>query len=317
MSAKTFSVFGLCLWLAACGGGGGGGSGGGAVNDGVFIDSAVQGVRYETATLSGFTSASGTFQYADGESVSFFIGDILLGRTAGAPQVTPIDFVPGAIDETHPQVTNILRFVQTLDEDGDPGNGIRITTLLYNQAAGMSVNFAQTVVAFENDGSVQIVVATLTSTLGAARTLIDAAAAQAHLRDVLNGGTGGTGGTFGSLTLTGADTGAIGTRFTPTAAAPTTATLVSFEQQINDGTSVLGIGTTPAGNLLSVTLFHAKTGTAYAYQIICLMAADCALITLDVPGKSVSFEGAAVPNTPGSANRATAPVTLSGTLTWN
>ncbi len=92
---------------------------------------------------------------------------------------------------------------------------------------------------------------------------------------------------------------------------------MSFEQQINDGTSVLGIGTTPAGNLLSVTLFHAKTGAAYAYQIICLMAADCALITLDVPGKSVSFEGAAVPNTPGSANRATAPVTLSGTLTWN
>jgi hypothetical protein len=52
--------------------------------------------------------------------VTFSIGGITLGSAVGQPQLTPIDLVPGAIDATDQQVTNILRFVQSLDADSDP-----------------------------------------------------------------------------------------------------------------------------------------------------------------------------------------------------
>jgi hypothetical protein len=40
---------------------------------GMFIDSAVEGLRFETPTQSGFTDANGIFKYINGEAVSFFI----------------------------------------------------------------------------------------------------------------------------------------------------------------------------------------------------------------------------------------------------
>jgi hypothetical protein len=92
---------------------------------GMFIDSAVEGLRFETPTQSGFTDANGIFKYINGEAVSFFIGDIMLGTSPGITRLTPMNLVPG--DSSNPQVINILRFVQSLDEDNNPDNGIRIT----------------------------------------------------------------------------------------------------------------------------------------------------------------------------------------------
>jgi len=37
----------------------------------VFIDSAVKGLSYETATQSGVTDVDGTFKYLAGEKVTF------------------------------------------------------------------------------------------------------------------------------------------------------------------------------------------------------------------------------------------------------
>ena len=129
------------LILTACGGGGGGSSSpdsnvqtssGSNVQKGVFIDSAVEGITFKTATQSGTTESAGTFNYLPGEIVSFYIGDILIGSSQGQALLTPLDFVSGATDETNPQVTdpyvtNILRFLQSLDSDNDPVNGITIS----------------------------------------------------------------------------------------------------------------------------------------------------------------------------------------------
>jgi hypothetical protein len=171
--------------LAACGGGGGGG--GDTVKQGQFLDSAVSGVRYETASQSGTTNASGSFNYKAGEGVKFYIGDILLGVAAGQASLTPVDMVPGASDETNPQVTNIIRFLQTLDDDADPGNGIAITSAVANLAGGMNINFDQSIADFAADGSVQTAVSTLTSVLGSPRTLVSQTTAQAHFRGTLLG----------------------------------------------------------------------------------------------------------------------------------
>jgi Tol biopolymer transport system component len=120
---------------------------------GVFIDSAVEGVTYTTPTLSGTTDSDGTFVYLFGEVVTFSIGGITLGSAVGQPQLTPIDLVPGAIDATDQQVTNILRFVQSLDADSDPSNGISIPTAALTNAAGQTLDFNQATVAFEVDAN--------------------------------------------------------------------------------------------------------------------------------------------------------------------
>jgi len=199
---KIILIFLFATALAACGGGGGGGSGsdnGCEVTDisevclppipilppppdpdtntvlsGKFIDSAVEGLRFETPTQSGLTDINGTFKYINGEAVSFFIGDILLGTSTGLTQLTPMNLVPG--DSSNPQVINILRFVQSLDEDNNPDNGIRITDAVSTRALGQALDFSLSTVDFENAANALLTL--LTS--GSVNILIDASSAQAH-----------------------------------------------------------------------------------------------------------------------------------------
>jgi hypothetical protein len=144
------------------------------VLSGRFIDSAVEGLRFETPTQSGLTDVNGTFKYINGEAVSFFIGDIMLGTSAGLTQLTPMNLVPG--DSSNPQVVNILRFVQSLDEDNNPDNGIRITDAVSTQALGQALDFSLSTVDFENAANALLTL--LTS--GSVNILIDASSAQAH-----------------------------------------------------------------------------------------------------------------------------------------
>jgi para-nitrobenzyl esterase len=186
--------------LTACGGGGGGGGGSG--NDetltGVFIDSPVEGLRWKSGDMAGTTDTAGTFQYKSGARVQFYVGDILVGGGAtGDSVLIPLDLVPGAQDFTDPTVTNIIRFLMTLDNDDDPSNGIEITKGVSNLALGESVDFAQSTTDFTDSGDVQVLVATLTSARDAgARSLVSVSAARAHIensiKDLLVGRYSGT-----------------------------------------------------------------------------------------------------------------------------
>ncbi len=121
----TKSLLGIFLGiaLAACGGSGGGGP---ALKTGVFLDSPVVGIGYTTtANLSGSTNSAGEFQYLPGDEVVFFVGNIRLPSVLAAEFVTPLD-MGAAKDLNDPVVINILRFLQSLDSDGDPKNGIHI-----------------------------------------------------------------------------------------------------------------------------------------------------------------------------------------------
>ena len=55
---------------------------------------------------------------------------------------------------THPMVTNMGRFLQSLDADGDPENGITITEAVRNEISGRMIDFNQSTVNFENDPDV-------------------------------------------------------------------------------------------------------------------------------------------------------------------
>ena len=69
----------------------------------------------------------GRFTFVPGETVTFSIGGIIIGATKVKPVITPVDLVTGALDENDPAVTNITRFLITLDEDNNPDNGITIS----------------------------------------------------------------------------------------------------------------------------------------------------------------------------------------------
>ncbi|PNX50079.1 MAG: hypothetical protein BV456_07935, partial [Thermoplasmata archaeon M8B2D] len=83
------------------------------------------------------------------------IGDLMLGSAPGSDIMTPIDLVPGAVDETDPTLTNICRLLQSLDWDGDPAaNGIMIIDSMRSEISGRMIDFTKDVSTF-NDYDVQ------------------------------------------------------------------------------------------------------------------------------------------------------------------
>lgn len=180
----------MILVLPACGGGGGssgGASSGGGTGTGVFLDSAVEGISYVSGSVSGITDANGTFTYEVGSVVRFMIGDVVIGEALGQSVITPIDLVSGS-DASHPTVLNIVCFLLTLDEDGDPDNGIQISEMIRNLAQGKSIYFAQNTNLFAADGNVQTVVSELTAvTAAGARTLVTSSYSQSHLSSTIWG----------------------------------------------------------------------------------------------------------------------------------
>ena len=121
---------------------------------GVFLDAPVEGLNYQTATMNGITDENGTFMYHEGETVAFMIGDLMLGSAPGSDIMTPIDLVPGAVDETDPTVTNICRLLQSLDWDGDLTNGIMITDTMRSEISGM-IDFNKDPSEFNDEYDVQ------------------------------------------------------------------------------------------------------------------------------------------------------------------
>ena len=139
----TFTVLIMLMTTIGCSGGGGGGDGSGNTPlTGVFLDSPVDGLGYETDTIQGITGTGGAFSYQNGEAIRFFIGDIELCHVEAMEIITPIDCVEGAVDETHPMVTNMLLFLQSIDFDNDPENGIDIAELMHHEAIEMHLDFA-------------------------------------------------------------------------------------------------------------------------------------------------------------------------------
>jgi len=169
--------------------------------EGRFIDSAVQGLTYISGGLTGVTDAKGTFFYEKGQTVTFKLGNIVLGSASTildmdvktlelAPPVltlTPRDLVPEAESDRDPQVTNILRFLQTLDADYNPDNGILFSESVREKAKNYNdVDFSLTPTEFEAE--TEPVIADL---LGENRELTSAVRAQNHfirtkLQDILD-----------------------------------------------------------------------------------------------------------------------------------
>ena len=151
-------VLAICtLAMAGCGGGGeDDGSGGpapgpggsgwtsppappappaaGSTQTGVFKDANVRGVSWQSGGLSGVTGADGKFQYVVGQNVTFSVGAVALGTFAGQPFITPLH-LPTVATNVGDQIDNRIRFLQMLDLDGNPDNGIEISDNALSRAA--------------------------------------------------------------------------------------------------------------------------------------------------------------------------------------
>lgn len=161
-SKPSFILFILLLVtsFSGCGGGGGGGSVETSPTEplleGIFVDSPVEGLDYETPTRTGITDGEGTFLYHEGDMVRFYVGDIMLGEAIGKSIMTPIDLVVGATDINHPAVINMARFLQTMDDDMNPENGITISQAMSDAMIGHTINFNMDPVDFEYDPNVMM-----------------------------------------------------------------------------------------------------------------------------------------------------------------
>jgi hypothetical protein len=161
---NSILIVGLCAGLVACGGGSSSSSDSDSDTDnvssntqtGVFLDSPVANIGYRTETLEGVTNSLGEYDYVDGETVTFFIGDLELPPVTAAGTVTPLGLARSD-DTSDPTVVNIIRLLQTLDEDGNPDNGITITETA--KSAATQVDFELSITDFESSSAVTNLVA--------------------------------------------------------------------------------------------------------------------------------------------------------------
>ena len=154
------------LSLAACKGGGSGGAGGssGSSIQGVLVDSAIEGVFYETESDHGLTDAQGRFQCRSGEVVEFSLPAsnnkrIYLGELPCRKVISPVEIVTNAahtidsniadLSPEHEQgVKNILRLIQSFDSRSDV-EGIQINA---DEMADLADYLESMDVDIENDG---------------------------------------------------------------------------------------------------------------------------------------------------------------------
>ncbi len=112
----------------------------GTYNTGYFIDSPVEGLQYKTPTWSGLTDSQGTFYYQDGEEITFSLGTVILGQTEAKGIITPVDLDSANPTTSSTKVINIARLLITLDQDGNPDNGITITQSVRDALNGINID---------------------------------------------------------------------------------------------------------------------------------------------------------------------------------
>lgn len=128
---KLVFLFSFVLFLQACGGGGESGDDADSTTSttaaGVFKYNDVSGLSYISGGQKGITKRNGGFTYEVGSPITFSIGNVTIGTTQGKSVITPADLVSeGGANEL--KANNIARFLNMLDNDGNPDNGIHISS---------------------------------------------------------------------------------------------------------------------------------------------------------------------------------------------
>jgi len=139
------SIFLVTFSLVSCADKAGSGDKQNEVKKGGFIGNTIVGLTYHTDTQSGVTDAKGEFSYKEGESITFNLAGYALGTTVAVANMDIFD-INGAGQPSLYQLTgysegslnrgsdalvnsslNTALLLHTLDDDGNPENGITLT----------------------------------------------------------------------------------------------------------------------------------------------------------------------------------------------
>ncbi|MBF0210436.1 MAG: beta-lactamase family protein [Desulfamplus sp.] len=168
-----------------------------STHTGKFLDAHVRGLDYVSGVASGVTDESGIFTFQRNQNITFKLGNIQIGETVPVvsglevgeflPEVwlfTPRNLVPNATNNRDLVVTNIIRFLQTLDDDYDfydgvdnAANGIYISDAVRANAAKLNLSLDFTLSEAEFTKAAETVISSLT---GEYRRLILPVSAQNH-----------------------------------------------------------------------------------------------------------------------------------------
>lgn len=158
------------------GGGGGGSTPPGELTAGVFVDAPVAGLSYTTSSgLSGVTDPTGRYEYRVGDTVTFSIGNLVLGTVTGQELVTPATvataIAAGSGSTLETVTVNLLVLLQSLDADGDPENGITLTPAITNAVAANSIDITASDASFT--ASLTTLVSNVSGTSGVTLTPVN------------------------------------------------------------------------------------------------------------------------------------------------
>lgn len=133
-------------FFSGCGNNNNGGTKATALNKGVFTDSPVKNLYYQTSSgVKGYTDQNGTFEYKNGDYVTFKIGNLTLGKAKAVSVVTPNSFLNINSSITIPLV------LQNLDTDGNISNGIQLPNQkVLDQISFKDINLSNPTTTFTN-----------------------------------------------------------------------------------------------------------------------------------------------------------------------
>lgn len=143
---------------------------------GVFIDSPVENLGYSFELDIFFTNSDGEFNYEDGGTITFSIGAITFPAVLAESVITPLNLA-GSESVTNQEATNIARLLLSLDTDGNPDNGISISSLAHG-IAYQDVDFNVDASTFEKN---EVITMLVNSSGSVNNFLVSVAKAQAHL----------------------------------------------------------------------------------------------------------------------------------------
>lgn len=194
----------LAAQLAACGGGGGGSNTPpptnnspppdntpppddtpppGELTSGTFVDAPVAGLSYTTSSeITGVTDADGRYDYRAGDTVTFSLGDLVLGTVPGQGVVTPMTVANALVanTSTDPETVavNLLVLLQSLDSNGNPDDGISFTQAIRDAVATNSIDLTATDTAFTS--ALSSFVSSVSGAAGVSLTPVDRTIAVNH-----------------------------------------------------------------------------------------------------------------------------------------
>jgi hypothetical protein len=179
---KALFITATAALISACGGGGGGG---GTTTtptvtgsqSGILTDAAVQGVSYRTSSgVTGVTGPNGEYNFNPGDTVQFTLGGLTLGNVTATGIISPIQLSGG--DST--KLNNLLVLFQSLDTDGNPSNGITISSTTA-AAVSSTINLSQDTSTFASAANTGLVGAMTAG--GISRSVTSLASAIAHFQE--------------------------------------------------------------------------------------------------------------------------------------